>query len=139
MSTKIISWLIFVDKLSITWKLLIKIRPKDSFELSFSKRVFKPWDEIFVTFLMMIWVKHIEIVSWHTLIEWWFWYCDEKAKASFLWNQRSYHRWLHKRIYKKEIEFWAVLGSKGCREEKLPTATSWGGFFNLLWAKIIIF
>jgi hypothetical protein len=31
---------------------------------------------------------------------------------------------LYKRIYKTEIKFWAVLGSRGCREKKLPTAIS---------------
>ena len=32
--------------------------------------------------------------------------------------QRSYTRWLYKRIYKTEMKFWAVLGSRGCREKK---------------------
>jgi hypothetical protein len=31
-------------------------------------------------------------------------------------KQRSYQRWLDKRIYKTEMKFWAVLGSQGCRE-----------------------
>jgi hypothetical protein len=31
---------------------------------------------------------------------------------------------LDKRIYKAEMKFWAVLGSQGCREKKLPTAIS---------------
>jgi hypothetical protein len=35
--------------------------------------------------------------------------------------QRSYQRWLDKRICKTEMKFWAVLGSWGCREKKLPT------------------
>ena len=39
-------------------------------------------------------------------------------------GQRSYQRWLDKRIYKTEMKFWAVLGSRGCREKKLPTAIS---------------
>ena len=39
--------------------------------------------------------------------------------------QRSYTRWLHKIIYKTEMKFWAVLGSRCCREKKnLPTAIS---------------
>ena len=38
----------------------------------------------------------------------------------FLGNQRSYTRWLYKRIYKTEMKFWAVLGSRGCREKKPP-------------------
>jgi hypothetical protein len=46
---------------------------------------------------------------------------------------------LDKRIYKTEMKFWAVLGSKGCREKKpcncRKYATFWGGFFNFLWAK----
>ena len=53
--------------------------------------------------------------------------------------QRSYQRWLDKRIYKTEMRFWAVLGSRGCREKKFPKchkyATFWGGFFNFLWAR----
>jgi hypothetical protein len=31
---------------------------------------------------------------------------------------------LDKRIYKTEMKFWAVLGSWGCREKKIPTAIS---------------
>jgi hypothetical protein len=31
---------------------------------------------------------------------------------------------LDKRIYQTEMKFWAVLGSRGCREKKLPTAIS---------------
>jgi hypothetical protein len=31
---------------------------------------------------------------------------------------------LDKRIYKTEIKFWAVLGSRGCKEKKLPIAIS---------------
>ena len=55
-------------------------------------------------------------------------------------QQRFLQRWLDKRIYKTEMKFWAVLGSQGCREKKLPTAIStyatfWGVFLNLLWAK----
>jgi hypothetical protein len=37
------------------------------------------------------------------------------------------------------MNFWAVLGSRGCREKKPPNchkyASFWGGFFNFLWAK----
>ena len=33
-------------------------------------------------------------------------------------NQRSYTRWLYKRIYKMEMKFWAVLGSRGYRDKK---------------------
>ena len=54
-------------------------------------------------------------------------------------NQRSYQRWLDKRIYKTELKFWAV---RGCREKKkLPTAISKQlfdvVFLNFLWAKKI--
>jgi len=53
--------------------------------------------------------------------------------------QRSYKRWLDKRIYKTEMKFWAVLGSRGSREKKIPTAISMQlfgvFFFNFLWAK----
>ena len=53
--------------------------------------------------------------------------------------QRSYQRWLYKRIYKKEMKFWAVLGSQGCKEKNLPTAISmqlFGVVFStFLWAK----
>ena len=38
--------------------------------------------------------------------------------------QKSYTRWLYKRIYKTEMKFWAVLGSRGCIEKNLPTAIS---------------
>ena len=31
-------------------------------------------------------------------------------------------RWLYKIIYKTEMKFWAVLGSRGCRKQQLPTA-----------------
>ena len=47
-------------------------------------------------------------------------------------RQRSYTRWLHKRIYKTEIKFWAVLDCQGCREKKTKYATFSGGFFNSL-------
>ena len=36
----------------------------------------------------------------------------------------SYQRWLDKIKIKLEMKFWAVLGSRGCREKKLPTAIS---------------
>jgi hypothetical protein len=39
-------------------------------------------------------------------------------------KQRSYQRWLDKIIYNTEMKFWAVLGSRGCREKNLPTAIS---------------
>jgi hypothetical protein len=29
-----------------------------------------------------------------------------------------------KRIHKTKMKFWAVLGSRGCREKNLPTAMS---------------
>ena len=41
-----------------------------------------------------------------------------------VFNQRSYQRWLDKRIYKTEMKLWSVLGSRGCREKNLPTAIS---------------
>ena len=48
--------------------------------------------------------------------------------------QRSYQRWLDKRIYKMEVKFTAVLGRRVCREKKqLPTAISMhllGVFFS---------
>ena len=34
------------------------------------------------------------------------------------------------------MQLWAVLGSRGCREKKIPTANKYaifGGFFQLLW------
>ena len=34
----------------------------------------------------------------------------DRGMAGF--GQRSYTRWLHKRLYKKEMKFWAVLGSQ---------------------------
>ena len=39
-------------------------------------------------------------------------------------KQRSCQRWLDKRIYTTETKFWAVLGSRGCREKNLLTAIS---------------
>ena len=54
-------------------------------------------------------------------------------------QQRSYQRWLDERIYKTEIKFWAVLGSRGCREKKPPNchkyATFGGGVFNFFCTK----
>ena len=32
-------------------------------------------------------------------------------------HQRSYQRWLNKIIYKTEMKFWAVCGSRDCREK----------------------
>ena len=52
--------------------------------------------------------------------------------------QKSYQRWFDKRIYKTEMKFWTVLGSRGCREKKLPIAVCnllGCFFFNFLWAK----
>ena len=40
-----------------------------------------------------------------------------KSVANYGKHQRPYQRWLDKRIYKKEMKFWAVLGSQGCREK----------------------
>ena len=52
--------------------------------------------------------------------------------------QRSYQRWLDKRIYETKMKFWAVWGSRGCREKKPSNchkyATFWDGFFKFLWA-----
>jgi hypothetical protein len=31
---------------------------------------------------------------------------------------------MYRRIYKTEMNFWAILGRRGCREKKLPTAIS---------------
>ena len=39
-------------------------------------------------------------------------------------NQKPKQRQLDKGIYKTEMKFWAVLGSRGCREKKIPTAIS---------------
>ena len=33
-------------------------------------------------------------------------------------QQRSYQRWLDKKIYKPEMKFWAVLSSQGCKEKQ---------------------
>ena len=64
--------------------------------------------------------------------------------SPFPWKyvfQRSYQRWLDKRILKTEMKFWAVLGSWVCREKNLPTAIRKQLFevvFHLLWAKIFL-
>ena len=46
---------------------------------------------------------------------------------------------MDKRIYKKEMKFWAVLGSRGCREKKtsqLPLVSNFlGWFFQLFVGK----
>ena len=46
-------------------------------------------------------------------------------------NQRSYQRWLNKRIYK--MKFWAVLGCLDRREKKTPNC------HNFLWAIFFLF
>ena len=55
------------------------------------------------------------------------------------YNQRSYQRWLDKRIYITDVKFWAVLGSQGCRVKKNPNCHKYaivlGGVFNFLWEK----
>ena len=51
-------------------------------------------------------------------------FCFLIKTISLLVDQRFYQRWLDKRIYKTEMKFWAVLGSRGCREKNLPTAIS---------------
>ena len=56
-------------------------------------------------------------------------------------KQRSYQRWLDKRIYETEMKYyWAVLGSRGWREKILPTAISmqlFGVFFSTFcWQKM---
>ena len=51
--------------------------------------------------------------------------CTDTKKETYVQDkQRSYQRWLNKKDYKTEMKFWAVLGSQGCREKKLPTAIS---------------
>ena len=45
-------------------------------------------------------------------------------------KQRSYQRWLDKRIYKTEMKFWAVLGSRGFREK--TTTPNWHKYANFL-------
>jgi hypothetical protein len=59
----------------------------------------------------------------------------------FIQIQRSYQRWLDKIICKTEMKFWAVLGSRGCREKKLSAAISmqlFGWFIQLFVGKKII-
>ena len=41
----------------------------------------------------------------------------EAEIGSLAFRQRSYQRWLDRRIYKTEKKFWAVLGSWGCKEK----------------------
>jgi hypothetical protein len=45
-------------------------------------------------------------------------------------KQRSYQRWLDKRIYKTEMKFWAVLGSRGCREKNCHKQATFLGVFS---------
>ena len=64
-------------------------------------------------------------------------FCKEKKMSFFESlpsNQRSYTRWLYKVIYRMEMKFWAVLGSRGCREKKLPTAIS----MQLFWVFFVL-
>ena len=61
-------------------------------------------------------------------------------KETKMAKQRSYQRWLEMvRVYKTEMKFWSVLGSRGCRE-KTPNchkyATVGGDFFNFCGQKI---
>ena len=67
---------------------------------------------------------------------------DFETPFACLWwaseNQRSYQRWLDKRIYKRKWSsglFWAV---RTAEKRKRPTAMSmqlfFSGFFNFLWA-----
>jgi hypothetical protein len=44
----------------------------------------------------------------------------QEEGVGFRESQRSFKRWLNKRIYKKEMKFWAVLGSRDCRVKKTP-------------------
>ena len=44
--------------------------------------------------------------------------CSMKEDVRDLQPQIQYHRSLDTRIYKADIQFWAVLGSQGCRERK---------------------
>ena len=44
--------------------------------------------------------------------------CFSDKALRYTSTQRSYQRWLDRRIYKTEMKFWAVLGSRGCREKK---------------------
>ena len=57
--------------------------------------------------------------------------CDLGTIFTICCDQRSYTRWLYKRVYKTEMKFWAVLGSRG-RKKRLSTAISmqlFGVFF----------
>jgi hypothetical protein len=50
-------------------------------------------------------------------------------------KQRSYQRWLDKRIYKTEMKFWAVLGSRGYREKTAISKQLFWVFFQLFVGK----
>jgi hypothetical protein len=47
-----------------------------------------------------------------------------------LWAKKygMHHRSLDSRIYKTDIQFWAVLGSRGCRERKKPNCHKYATF-----------
>ena len=61
--------------------------------------------------------KKIETVLMETVQSPW-------INKTFCCIQRPQQRPLDKRIYNTEMKFWAVLGSRGCREKNLPTAIS---------------
>jgi hypothetical protein len=65
-------------------------------------------------------------------------FCFLIKTISLLVDQRFYQRWLDKRIYKTEMKFWAVLGSRGCREKTAnyhKYATFWFFFFYVFKGK----
>ena len=61
--------------------------------------------------------------------------CGQKS-CYVMTSQIQYHRSLDTRIYKTNIQFWAVLGSRGCRE-KIQTATFEVSFTMFSWPKIL--
>ena len=77
--------------------------------------------------------------------------CTEWWPEKILWNprwedhiiQRSYQRWLDKRICKTKMKFWAVLGSRAAEKKTPPNchkyAAFWGVFLNFLRAFFFFF
>ena len=50
-------------------------------------------------------------------------------------KQRSYTRWMDRKIYKTEMKFWAVLGQSGLQRKKtLPTAIIMQLFFGVVFS-----
>ena len=75
---------------------------------------------VYYSTIFKSWILHLRL-AWHVLILYVhiLFVTEQNIEILYLcWSfmkQRSYKRWLNKRIYKMEMKFWAVLGSHSCR------------------------